>query len=133
MSRYAHLSLTVVEQRQYVTKRARLAAWLTPLPARPRPNCWPFPSSPTATSLTASPRSSPPPPGGTGPCGCFSSPATASSPPSWRQSTPGVPVDDVPERRGAGVIGNVCYVASESVAQAPSLLSVIITLGRPGT
>ena len=44
-----------------------------------------------------------------------------------------VPIDDIPERPEAGVIGNVCYVASESIAQAPSLLSVIITLGRPGT
>jgi hypothetical protein len=43
-----------------------------------------------------------------------------------------VPIDDIPERPEAGVIGNVCYVASESIAQAPSLLSVIITLGRPG-
>lgn len=44
-----------------------------------------------------------------------------------------VPVDDIPERPEAGVIGNVCYVAAQSIAQAPSLLSVIITLGRPGT
>jgi hypothetical protein len=44
-----------------------------------------------------------------------------------------VPVDDIPERPEADVIGNVCYVASESIVQAPSLASVIITLGRPGT
>jgi hypothetical protein len=44
-----------------------------------------------------------------------------------------VPIDDIPERPEAGVIGNVCYVAAQSIAQAPSLLSVIITLGRPGT
>jgi hypothetical protein len=44
-----------------------------------------------------------------------------------------VPVDDIPERPDAAVIGNVCYVASESIAQAPSLLSVVITLSRPGT
>ena len=44
-----------------------------------------------------------------------------------------VPVDDIPEHPEAAVIHNVCYVASESIAQAPSLLSVIITLSRPGT
>ena len=44
-----------------------------------------------------------------------------------------VPIDDIPERPEAGVVGNVCRVASESVAQAPALHSVIITLGRPGT
>ena len=43
-----------------------------------------------------------------------------------------VPIDDIPERPEAGVIGNVCHVASESVAQAPALHSVVITLGRPG-
>jgi hypothetical protein len=44
-----------------------------------------------------------------------------------------VPIDDIPEQPAAPVIGNVCYVASESIAQAPSLLSVVITLSRPGT
>jgi len=44
-----------------------------------------------------------------------------------------VPIDDVPERPEASVVSNVCYVASESIAQAPSLLSVVITLSRPGT
>jgi hypothetical protein len=44
-----------------------------------------------------------------------------------------VPIDDIPERPEAGVIGSVCQVAAESIAKAPSLLSVIITLGRPGT
>ena len=44
-----------------------------------------------------------------------------------------VPVDDIPERPEAAVIGNVCHVASESTLKAPSLLSVIITLSRPGT
>ena len=44
-----------------------------------------------------------------------------------------VPIDDIPERPEAGVIGNVCRVAAESIAQAPSLLSVIIILSRPGT
>ena len=44
-----------------------------------------------------------------------------------------VPIDDIPDRPDAAEIGNVCYVASESIAQAPSLLSVVITLSRPGT
>jgi hypothetical protein len=44
-----------------------------------------------------------------------------------------VPIDDLPEQPEASVIGNVCYVAAQSIAQAPSLLSVIITLGRPGS
>jgi hypothetical protein len=44
-----------------------------------------------------------------------------------------VPIDDIPDRPEAGVIHNVCYVASASIAQAPSLLSVVITLSRPGT
>jgi hypothetical protein len=43
-----------------------------------------------------------------------------------------VPIDDIPERPEAAIIANVCYVASESIAQAPSLLSVVITLSRPG-
>lgn len=44
-----------------------------------------------------------------------------------------VPIDDIPERPDAAAISNVCYVASESITQAPSLLSVVITLSRPGT
>jgi hypothetical protein len=44
-----------------------------------------------------------------------------------------VPIDDVPERPDAAVIGNVCYIAAESIARAPRLLSVVITLSRPGT
>ena len=44
-----------------------------------------------------------------------------------------VPVDDIPDRPEAAVIRNVCYVASASIAQAPSLRSVVITLSRPGT
>ena len=44
-----------------------------------------------------------------------------------------VPIDHLPERPEAGVIDNVCYVAAQSIAQAPSLLSAIITLGRPGS
>jgi hypothetical protein len=44
-----------------------------------------------------------------------------------------VPIDDLSEQPEASVIGNVCYVAAQSIAQAPSLLSVIITLGRPGS
>jgi hypothetical protein len=44
-----------------------------------------------------------------------------------------VPIDDVPERPDAPVVANVCYVASESIAHAPRILSVIIALSRPGT
>ncbi|MGH3264656.1 MAG: hypothetical protein ACRDNS_22000 [Trebonia sp.] len=44
-----------------------------------------------------------------------------------------VPIDDVPERPEPAALHNVCYVASESIAQAPSLLSVVIALSRPGT
>jgi hypothetical protein len=43
-----------------------------------------------------------------------------------------VPIDDLPERPGADVIGSVCQVAAQSVARAPSLRSVVITLARPG-
>ena len=43
-----------------------------------------------------------------------------------------VPVDDLPERPEPDVVGNVCRVASESIAAAPGLHSVIIALGRPG-
>jgi hypothetical protein len=44
-----------------------------------------------------------------------------------------VPIDDIPERPEAAVVANVCYVASESIAQAPRLFSVVIALSRPGT
>jgi hypothetical protein len=44
-----------------------------------------------------------------------------------------VPIDDIPEHPEAAVLHNVCYVASESIGQAPSLLSVVMTLSRPGT
>jgi hypothetical protein len=50
-----------------------------------------------------------------------------------KQSSLVVPIDDVPERPEPGVLANVCYVASESIAQAPRVLSVIIALSRPGT
>jgi hypothetical protein len=50
-----------------------------------------------------------------------------------KQSSLVVPIDDVPERPEPGVLANVCYVAAESIAQAPRILSVIITLTRPGT
>jgi hypothetical protein len=43
-----------------------------------------------------------------------------------------VPIDDIPERPEASVIHNVCYVASESIAHAPGLRSVVIALSRPG-
>lgn len=44
-----------------------------------------------------------------------------------------VPIDDLPERPDTAVLDNVCYVASESIAQAPSLAAAVITLSRPGT
>jgi hypothetical protein len=44
-----------------------------------------------------------------------------------------VPIDDVPERPSADMIGNVCYVAAEAIAQSPPGTSVVITLSRPGT
>jgi hypothetical protein len=44
-----------------------------------------------------------------------------------------VPIDDIPERPDAAAVSNVCYVASESIAQAPGLLSAVIALSRPGT
>lgn len=44
-----------------------------------------------------------------------------------------VPIDDIPERPDPPAVANVCYVASEAVARAPRILSVIITLSRPGT
>lgn len=44
-----------------------------------------------------------------------------------------VPIDDVPGHPEAAVLANVCYVASESIARAPRILSVIITLSRAGT
>jgi hypothetical protein len=43
-----------------------------------------------------------------------------------------VPVDEVPERPDAALVANVCRVASESIAQTASLVSVIITFTRPG-
>ena len=50
-----------------------------------------------------------------------------------RQANLVVPIDDVPERPEAAALANVCYVASESIAHAPRILSVIIALSRPGT
>ncbi len=44
-----------------------------------------------------------------------------------------MPVDGLPERPGAAAAGHVCFVAAESIAQAPGLVSVVITLTRPGT
>lgn len=44
-----------------------------------------------------------------------------------------VPIDNIPERPEAPAAANVCYIASESIARAPRILSVIITLSRPGT
>lgn len=50
-----------------------------------------------------------------------------------RQANLVVPIDDVPERPEAAALANVCHVASESIAHAPRILSVIIALSRPGT
>jgi len=44
-----------------------------------------------------------------------------------------VPIDDVPERPAAAMVSNVCYVASEALAQRQPGGSVVITLSRPGT
>jgi len=43
-----------------------------------------------------------------------------------------VPVDEFPARPRASVVGDICHVASASVARAPGLDSVIFTLARPG-
>jgi hypothetical protein len=43
-----------------------------------------------------------------------------------------VPVDGLSERPSAAEAGHVCYVAAESIVQAPRLVSVVITLTRPG-
>lgn len=44
-----------------------------------------------------------------------------------------LPVDGLPGRPGAAAAGHVCYLASEWIAQAPGLVSVVITVTRPGT
>jgi hypothetical protein len=44
-----------------------------------------------------------------------------------------VPIDNVPERPAAGMISNVCYIASEALTQCEPGGSVVITLSRPGT
>ncbi len=44
-----------------------------------------------------------------------------------------LPVDGLPSRPGAAAAGHVCYLAAESIARAPGLVSVVITLARPGT
>lgn len=45
-----------------------------------------------------------------------------------------VPIDDVPARPAAPMIGNVCYIASQALAQEGNPGgSVVITLSRPGT
>jgi len=43
-----------------------------------------------------------------------------------------VPIDDIPERPAASMLGNVCYVATESIAHSWPGGSVVITLSRPG-
>lgn len=52
--------------------------------------------------------------------------------PSGLQANLIVPIDDIPERPAAGVIGNVCYLASEALSQACPGGSAVITLSRPG-
>jgi hypothetical protein len=42
------------------------------------------------------------------------------------------PVDGLPDRPGAAAAEHVCYLASESIAQAPAVVSVVITLTRAG-
>jgi hypothetical protein len=44
-----------------------------------------------------------------------------------------MPVDGLPDRPGAAAAAHVCYLASESIGRAPGLVSVVITLTRPGT
>jgi hypothetical protein len=44
-----------------------------------------------------------------------------------------VPIDNVPEHPAAGMIGNVCYIASEALAQYKPGSQAVITLSRPGT
>jgi hypothetical protein len=53
--------------------------------------------------------------------------------PSGCQANLVVPIDDIPERPDPAGVANVCYVASEAIARASGILSVIITLSRPGT
>jgi len=53
--------------------------------------------------------------------------------PDGSQANLVVPIDDVPERPAAGMIGNICYIASEALTQIGSGGSVVITLSRPGT
>ena len=53
--------------------------------------------------------------------------------PDGTQASLVVRADGLPERPAAAAAGHVCYVASESIAQAAALESVVITLTRPGT
>jgi len=43
-----------------------------------------------------------------------------------------VPIDDIPDRPAPSMLGNVCYVATESIAHSWPGGSVVITLSRPG-
>jgi hypothetical protein len=43
-----------------------------------------------------------------------------------------VPVDDFPELPDPALIGSLCSIATESIARAAEIASVIITLSRPG-
>jgi hypothetical protein len=53
--------------------------------------------------------------------------------PDGGQASLVVPIDDIPERPAASMLGNVCYVATESIAHSWPGGSVVIALSRPGT
>jgi hypothetical protein len=48
------------------------------------------------------------------------------------QATLVVPIDGVPERPAAEMIGNVCFIATAALAQCAPGSSAVITLSRPG-
>jgi hypothetical protein len=43
-----------------------------------------------------------------------------------------VPIDEIPDRPAPSMLGNLCYVAAESVAHSWPGGSVVIALSRPG-
>ena len=43
-----------------------------------------------------------------------------------------MPFDGLPDPPSTAAAGHVCYVASESIARTPGLVSAVITLTRPG-
>ena len=52
--------------------------------------------------------------------------------PGGRHANLVVPIDDIPYRPAPSMLGNLCYVAAESVAHSWPGGSVVITLSRPG-